>query len=313
VDNQKLTEWVETSDEWIRERTGIAQRHLSCGETVVSLAADACRRALEMAGRSAEDVELILLATCSPEYLVPCCACQLQAKIGAKKAAAFDINAACSGFLFALNTANAYIQAGMYKRILVVGSEVLSKIVDWTDRSTCILFGDGAGAVLVEACEDETDGSGILSWVQGSDGDKGMVLRCRERFLKNPLYEEAMEDEADNIYVHMNGQEVYRFATRQVPECISLALQKAKLDVKDIELFILHQANVRINEMVAKRLRADITRFPMNLDRVGNMSSATIPVLLDECNRKKQIKHGDRLALAGFGAGLTYGACILVW
>ena len=310
VNNQKLTEWVETSDEWIRERTGIGARRISTGETVVSLASEACKRALEMAGRSAQEVDLILVATCSPEYLLPCAACQVQTAIGAVNATAFDINAACSGFLFGLTMAEAYIQAGMYKRILIAGSEVLSKIIDWEDRSTCILFGDGAGAVLAEAKED--DKPGMLGWAQGSDGAKGMVLSCRERFVKNPLYGEAPEA-GENLYVQMDGQAVYRFATRQVSACMEEALEKAGVTAEDIDLFVLHQANARIIEAVAKRLHADMEKFPMNLDRLGNMSSATIPVLLDELNRNGRLQRGQKLALSGFGAGLTYGACILVW
>ena len=342
VTNTQLTEWMDTSDEWIRERTGIAERRLSTGETVASLAAKACRKALEQAGRTAEEVDMILLATCSPEYLLPCCACQVQQEIGAVNAVAFDLNAACSGFLFGLTTANAYIQSGMYRRILVVGSEVLSKLMDWEDRSTCILFGDGAGAVLAEAVEDEetgaagdrseaaggeaetagnesglTDGaSGLIGSVQGSDGSRGMVLKCRERLIKNPLYTETAEEteaEAEGFFVEMDGQAVYRFATRQVPACIKEVLEKTGLSVEDIDLFILHQANVRIIEAVAKRLGADIGKFPMNLDRVGNMSSATIPVLLDGLSREGRLHRGDKLVLSGFGAGLTYGACVLVW
>lgn len=310
IDNKKLMEWVETSDEWIKERTGIGARRVSTGETVASLAAEACRRALKQAGRNPEEVDLILVATCSPEYLLPCAACQVQTAIGAVNATAFDINAACSGFLFGLTMAHAYIQAGMYKRILIAGSEVLSKIIDWEDRSTCILFGDGAGAVLVEATEDCT--SGMIGCVQGSDGAKGMVLSCRERFGKNPLYTEEPA-EGENLYVQMDGQAVYRFATRQVASCIEDALTKAELKVEDIDLFVLHQANARIIEAVAKRLHADMEKFPMNLDRLGNMSSATIPVLLDELSRAGKLQRGQKIALSGFGAGLTYGACILVW
>lgn len=310
VDNKKLMEWVETSDEWIKERTGIGARRISTGDTVASLAAEACRKALIQAGREAEDVDLILVATCSPEYLLPCAACQVQTAIGAVNATAFDINAACSGFLFGLTMAEAYMQAGMYKRILIAGSEVLSKIIDWEDRSTCILFGDGAGAVLVEAVEDGA--SGMISCVQGSDGAKGMVLSCRERFLQNPLYTEEAQD-GQNLYVQMDGQAVYRFATRQVSSCIEDALKRAELTAEDIDLFVLHQANARIIEAVAKRLHADIEKFPMNLDRLGNMSSATIPVLLDELNRAGKLYRGQKLVLSGFGAGLTYGACILVW
>jgi 3-oxoacyl-[acyl-carrier-protein] synthase-3 len=315
VTNFDMAKLVETSDEWIRERTGIVERRISTGDTVSSLAAKACEAALKMAGKDAGEVDLILVATCSPELLLPCCACQVQDIIGAVNATAFDLNAACSGFLFALNTAYAYIQTGLYRNALVVGSEVLSKLVDWSDRSTCVLFGDGAGAAFVESVEGDIvrqNGRhiGMESVVQGSDGAKGMVLSCGERTVNNP-YNESKEE--FNPYVYMNGQEVYKFATRQVPVCINKALDKAGLTVGDIDLFVLHQANVRIIESVAKRLKVDISKFPMNLDRVGNMSSATIPVLLDELNREGRIKEGDRLVLSGFGAGLTYGASILVW
>lgn len=310
VSNLKIMDWVETSDEWIKERTGIANRHLSTGETVASLAADACKKALEMEGVEATEVDAILLATCSPEWLLPCAACQVQDMIGAENAVAFDINAACSGFLFGLTTAQAYIASGMYQKILVVGSEVLSKIMNWEDRSSCILFGDGAGAALVEAVDD-SDISGMISFAQGSDGSKGMVLSCRERLIKNPLYTEI--DEEEDFFVHMDGQAVYRFATRQVPDCIKEALDKVEMTVEDIDLFVLHQANARIIEAAAKRLRADISKFPMNLDRTGNMSSATIPVLLDELNRDGKLNRGDKLVLSGFGAGLTYGACVISW
>lgn len=315
VTNFDMAELVETSDEWIRERTGIAERRISTGDTVSSLAAKACMEALAMAKRDAADVDLILVATCSPELLLPCCACQVQSAIGAHQAVAFDLNAACSGFLFALNTAYAYLQTGLYKNALIVGSEVLSKLIDWTDRSTCVLFGDGAGAAFMELsktdeiCENGRT-AGIEEMVMGSDGAKGMVLACAERSVSNPYYKEP---EPVKPYVYMDGQEVYKFATRQVPACIKEALEKANLTVDDVDLFVLHQANVRIIESVAKRLKADLSKFPMNLDHIGNMSSATIPVLLDELNRDGKIKKGDRLVLSGFGAGLTYGASILVW
>ena len=315
VTNFDMQELVETSDEWIRERTGIAERRISTGETVSALSAEACKKALEMAGKTAEEVDLILVATCSPELLLPCCACQVQDRIGASNAVAFDLNAACSGFLFALNTAYVYMQTGIYKNALVVGSEVLSKLIDWSDRGTCVLFGDGAGAAFVEASAEDIicdNGRkvGMECMVQGSDGTKGMVLSCAERPVNNAF----VSDKQDvNPYIQMNGQEVYKFATRQVPACINDALGKAGITVDDVDMFVLHQANVRIIESVAKRLKADIAKFPMNLDRIGNMSSATIPVLLDELNRGGKIKKGDRLVLSGFGAGLTYGASVLIW
>ena len=268
-----------------------------------------------MAGKTAAEVDMILVATCSPELLLPCCACQVQDLIGAADAVAFDLNAACSGFLFALNTANAYLQTGVYKNALIVGSEVLSKLVDWKDRGTCILFGDGAGAAFVEAsaevCIYENGRrAGMECMVQGSDGAKGMVLSCAERAVSSAFF---AEEQAVKPYIQMDGQEVYKFATKQVPACIQQALDKAGMTVSDVDWFILHQANVRIIESVAKHLKADITKFPMNIHEIGNMSSATIPVLLDECSRKGLIKRGDRIVLSGFGAGLTYGASVLVW
>lgn len=306
VTNDDLTKYMETSDEWIRERTGIGSRHLSTGETVASLAIEACNKALENAGKKAEDVEFILVATCSPEMMLPCCACQVQAGIGASKAVAFDVNAACAGFLFSLNTAYSYLKSGMYKNALVVGAEVLSKIMDWEDRTTCILFGDGAGAVYVEAAEDEED---TYSFVQHSDGVKGMVLKCGTRDLNNPLY----KGEEQSKFVWMDGREIFKFAVGQIPICINEAMDKAGLTKDNIDLFILHQANKRIISSIAKRMELPEDRFPTNVERVGNMSSAAIPVLLDECNRNGQLKKGMRLVLSGFGAGLTFGASIISW
>lgn len=310
VTNFDVAELVETSDEWIRERTGIVERRISTQDTVASLSAKACRQALEMAGKEAQDVDVIIVATCSPEMFLPCAACQVQGIIGAKNAFAFDISAACSGFVYALSVVYAYMQAGLYKNALIVGAEVLSKMVDWTDRSTCVLFGDGAGAAFVEACEDREDRTGVISLSLGSDGAKGMVLSCGARDLANPYVKEIEETRK---FVHMDGQEVYKFAVRQVPACIQDALKKANLTVDDIDHFVLHQANIRIIEAVAKRLKADISKFPVNVDRVANMSAATIPVLLDELNREGKLHKGEKLVLSGFGAGLTYGACVLIW
>ena len=317
VTNKELEQLVETSDEWIRERTGIAERHVSVGETVVTLASEAARKALEQAGKRAEEIDLILVATCSPEQYLPCCACQVQAAIGAVNALAFDVNAACSGFLFALNTADVYLRTGLAENALVIGSEVLSKLVDWTDRGSCILFGDGAGAVVVERCEASP---GILGRALHSDGTGGGVLQCGARELTTPYArtsaaktDQKQQTDDREHYIQMDGQEVYRFATRRVPQCIEEALADAGLAVPDIDLFVLHQANARIIDAVAKRLHADREKFPTNLERVGNLSSASIPVLLDELHRQGKLHRGDRIVLAGFGAGLTIGACVMTW
>ena len=328
VTNKELEQMVETSDEWIRERTGIAERHVSVGETVVTLASEAARKALEQAGKRAEEIDLILVATCSPEQYLPCCACQVQADIGAVNALAFDVNAACSGFLFALNTADAYLRTGLAENALVIGSEVLSKLVDWKDRGSCILFGDGAGAVVVERCKAESraveekqiPAAGILGRALHSDGTGGGVLQCDARELTTPYartsavktdQNQPMDDREH--FIQMDGQEVYRFATRRVPQCIEEALSDAGLTVPDIDLFVLHQANARIIDAVAKRLHADRKKFPTNLERVGNLSSASIPVLLDELHKQGKLHRGDRIVLAGFGAGLTIGACVMTW
>lgn len=305
VTNNDLTKLVETSDEWIRERTGIGSRHVSTGETVTDLAASACEKALADAGKSADQVDLLFVATCSPECGIPSVACQVQSRLGASNAVAFDLNAACAGFLFALNTAWAYIEAGVYRSALIVGAEVLSKLVDWTDRGTCILFGDGAGAVYVEKCEQ----GGILGFVQHSDGSRGEVLKCDSRALKNPYADVP----AQAPYVQMDGREVFAFAVRQVPAGIQEVLEQTGMAPEDIDMFVLHQANYRIIEGIAKRLKQDIAKFPVNLNKVGNMSSAAIPVLLDELNRAGRLQKGMKLVLSGFGAGLTWGACVLTW
>lgn len=305
--NEQIAQRVETSDEWIRERTGICERHVSTGETVASLAADACKKSLEHAGKSAEDVDLILVATCSPETALPCVACQVQDIIGASNAVAFDLNAACAGFLFALHTAYAYFASGVYRNALIVGSEVLSKIVDWEDRSTCILFGDGAGAVYVEA-EDTEDATSNFQFVQHANGSKGMVLTCGTRDIVNPFYEsEPMEK-----YVKMDGKEIFQFAVRQIPMCIEEVLTKAGISKEQVDFYFLHQANARIIEGISRRLKEDSSKFPMNVQMVGNMSSASIPVLLDECMQKGMLKKGQKIVLSGFGAGLTYGACVIM-
>lgn len=304
VTNEELSTVVDTSDEWIRERTGIQQRHVSTGDTVASLAADAAKKAIEEANVDPENIDIIIVASCSAEMALPCVACQVQSEIGAKNAVAFDLNAACAGFLFAMNTVDAYISSGIYKNALVVGAEVLSKIVDWTDRGTCILFGDGAGAVYFEKDENKDM---PLAYVQRSDGTKGSVLACGQREHKNAFF----EGEENTKYVTMDGREVFRFATRQVPDVIQETLNKAGLTPEDIDCYLLHQANLRIIESISKRLGVDIDRFPTNVQRVGNTSSASIPILLDEVRKAGKLKEGMKVVLSGFGAGLTYSACII--
>lgn len=314
VTNAELEKIVDTSDEWIRERTGIESRYIAKGETVASLATEAAKAALSDANVDPADVEIIIVASCSSEMALPCVACQVQGNIGANKAVAFDLNAACAGFLFALNSVNAYISSGVYKNALVIGAEVLSNIIDWTDRGTCILFGDGAGAAYFEKSRDNASSKsqailplGLSHFVQRSDGSKGNVLSCGQRDSRNAFFE---NDEVHK-YVTMDGKEVFKFATRQVPEAILELLDKANLSTEDIDCFLLHQANLRIIESIAKRLKADISKFPANVNKMGNTSSASIPILLDEVRKSGYLKAGMKVVLSGFGAGLTYGACLL--
>jgi 3-oxoacyl-[acyl-carrier-protein] synthase-3 len=296
---------MDTSDEWIRSRTGIEQRHIAVEETTTSLAVEAAKAAINEAKISVGDIDLIVAGTVSPDYLFPTLSCEVQAAIGAKRATAFDLSAGCSGFLFALATADAYFATGRFKKALVIGAEVLSKMVDWSDRSTCVLFGDGAGAAVVSA-----EGSQLLSMVQGSDGTGGAALKCDNRPVNN-LYRQM--GAKSYSFTEMNGQEVYKFAVRTVPQAISEALEQAKLPADEVDYFILHQANLRIIESVAKRLRQPMEKFPTNLQQCGNISAASVPVLLDKVKNEGLIKPGDKLVLAGFGAGLTWGACVIEW
>ena len=304
VTNDDLAKIMDTSDEWISSRTGIRQRHLVKDETTAGMSAKAAEQALEEAGMKAEDIDLLIVGTLSPDHVTPSCACEVQSMIGAVNAVAFDINAACSGFMYAMNTAYAYIHSGIYKNALIIGAETLSKIMDWNDRSTCVLFGDGAGAAVVKG--DET---GLLKFTQGADGSKGMVLACKSRLNNNPL----VQNPTDLDYVYMDGQEVYKFAVSTVPAAIKQVMDEAGLVESDIKYFLLHQANIRIIQSVAKRLKSDLDKFPLTLDRCGNISAASVPILLDEVNKKGMIKRGDKIVLAGFGAGLTWSAAVMEW
>lgn len=320
VDNEELSRIVDTSDEWIRERTGIKRRHIAEWETTSYMASKAAREAITQAGIAAEEVDLILLATSSPDTVFPSAACEVQKEIGAVNAAGYDINAACSGFVIAFQTAQAYIMAGMYRNVLVIGAETLSRLVDWTDRGTCILFGDGAGAVLLSAKEGH-----FCHMSAHSDGGSGQALRLdgiRRDSLEGwktctdskaqPATERQSEQE-DAPYIRMNGREVFRFAVKKEAEIIEELLEDAQLRAEEIDYFILHQANRRIIEAIARRIKVPVERFPMNLEEYANTSSATIPILLDEMNRDGRLKRGEKLILSGFGAGLTWAGCLIEW
>lgn len=307
ADNHFLSTIVDTDDEWIRQRTGIKERHLSNGkEGTTYMATHAAEAALENAGITADELDMIIVATVSADTYVPSTSCQVQGAIGAIRATCFDLNAACSGFLFAMNTAYAYIEMGMAKTILIIGAETLSREVDWSDRSSCILFGDGAGAAIMR--QEEGKG-GLIASVTGSDGSQGDVLTCKGRGIQNPFHQSKRKKD----YLRMEGQAVFRFAVTMVPRCIKQILKKTGYDTEDIKFFVLHQANVRILELIANRLKVDIDKFPMNLDHYGNTSSASIPILLDELNRNNLLEPGDKIVLSGFGGGLTWGAVLIEW
>lgn len=303
--NDDLATMVETSDEWIRERTGIERRHIALEETCVSLAAEAAKKALENAQIQPEEIDLIIVSTISSNVVLPCTACEVQRKIGAKNAICYDISAACTGFVLAYQSAQAYLQAGIYQKALIIGSECLSRMVNWKDRGSCILFGDGAGAAVFCAKE----GEGYLPAAH-SDGGKGQALKCRS-YLDGDSKNQT--EHPEEYLMQMDGQEVFKFAVRQVPIVIREVLEKNGLTLEEIDWIILHQANRRIVEAVSRYLKAPLEKFPMNMQEYGNTSSASIPILLDEMNRDKRLKKGQKIVMAGFGAGLTWGASILEW
>lgn len=304
IHNTQLEKILDTTDEWVRSRTGIEERHIAVGETTTSLAIDAAKKAMENAGVSGEEIDLIIVGTVSGDMCFPSTACQVQEAVAAVHATAFDINAACAGFLFGLSIADACFQAGRAETALVIGAEVLSKMMDWTDRSTCVLFGDGAGAAVLKK-----DEGGLSGLVQGADGAKGMALTCHNRPVNNPF---AQGDNALD-YTKMDGQAVFRFALRTVPEAIRQALSQAECAPEKIKYFLLHQANIRIIEAVAKKIGQPVEKFPTNLQKCGNISAASVPVLLDHVNRAGMLEKGDKIVLAGFGAGLTWGAAVIEW
>ena len=311
LENQQLEKWVETNDTWIRERTGVQRRHVVAKpeESTAFLATQAARQALKEARIKPEELELILVSTVSADQMMPGTACLVQKELGAVRAAAFDLNAACSGFLVSYITACAYIESGLYQKILIIGSETLSNIVDWKDRGTCILFGDGAGAVVLTA-EEERTGERKYRPVLHSDGNQGQALTLRSRYFSNPFKEQKI---SEKDYVQMDGQAVFKFAVRKVPEVIEEVLKQNQVKKEEIKYYVLHQANLRIIEQVSKRLKEPMEKFPVNLQEYGNTSSASLPILLHELNYDGKLKSGDRILLAGFGGGLTWGATILKW
>ena len=307
--NYDLEKMVETSDQWITERTGIKERRIANeNQTASDLAYEASKVALGRADLNAEDIDLIITATVTGDMPFPSTACILQDKLGAKKAAAFDINAACSGFLYSLYVADSFICSGMHKKILVVGTEVLSKITDWEDRTTCILFGDGAGAVIVEPT---TEDRGIISMSINSDGSLWDLLHMPAGGSKIPASRESVDNKLH--FIKMRGNETFKLAVRALEDLVIRILEENKLDPSQISLLIPHQANLRIIQATADRLGIPMEKVLINIDKYGNTSAASIPIALDEAVTSERVNEGDYILLEAFGGGLTWASALIKW
>ncbi|MDP3093027.1 MAG: beta-ketoacyl-ACP synthase III [Nitrospira sp.] len=306
--NTELERMVATSDDWIRERTGIRERHIAAsGEACSDLAVQAGRRALDAAGLAASDLDLILVATCTGDYPLPATACLVQHQLGATKAAACDLSAACCGFVYALSVADAYVRTGM-RHVLVIGSEVMSAITDWSDRNTCILFGDGAGAAVVSASDDER---GILSTHLRSDGSLCELITVPAGGSRTPLSEQVIAERAH--FIKMKGNETFKVAVRTLEEIARETLAANQLQVEDLDLYVPHQANMRILKAVMERLGLPLEKVMVNLERYGNTSAASIPIALDEAVRAGRVQEGSLVMLGAFGAGLTWASALIRW
>lgn len=308
--NRDLEALVDTTDDWIVTRTGIRERRIASPEQATSdLAVPAAEQALKVAGLQASNLDLIIVATCTGDMQAfPATASLLQERLGARRAAAFDVAAVCSGFVYALEVGRQFIATGMYENVLVVGAETMSKVLDWTDRATCILFGDGAGAVVLQPCPDE---QGILGSVLGSDGSGACLLNVPAGGSRAPLTPALIEQKQNLLF--MKGREVFRFAVEIMGEAAVQALDKVGLTPSDVDLFIPHQANVRIIDAAAKRLDLPREKVFVNVDRYGNTSAASVPLALCEAWQQNKVRPGSIVVTVGFGAGLTWGANVLRW
>jgi len=307
--NADLEKIVDTDDDWIVTRTGIRQRHIAAdGEATSDLAFHAATEALDAAGLAAEEIDLIIVATTTPDYPFPSTAALLQARLGAVKAAAFDVQAVCTGFVYALATADQFIRSGMYRKILVVGAEVLSRLLDWNDRTTCILFGDGAGAVVLEADESER---GIVSSHLHSDGSQYDLLYVPGGGSKEPLSRELLD--SGRQYIRMKGNEVFRVAVNALDSTVLEALEANNLKAEDIDLLVPHQANIRIINATGKKLGLSGDKVMITVDRHGNTSSASIPLALCQAVKENRVEDGSLVLLEAFGGGFTWGSILLRW
>jgi 3-oxoacyl-[acyl-carrier-protein] synthase-3 len=307
--NRDLEHMVETSDEWIRERTGIRERRIAAPDQASSdLAVIAAQRALEAAGLEPRDVDQIVLATTTPDRYLPSCACTVQAKLGASNASAYDMFAACTGFVYGLGIARGAIGTGQADTVLVIGVETLSRIVDYTDRNTCVLFGDGAGAAVLQACPA---GEGILAISMGSDGTLGEVLEIPAGGSSQPASADTVQ--ARGHFIKMRGRELFKIAVRAMEDSVRRTLEATGLATDDIDLLVPHQANLRILDAVRERLALPSEKMIVNIERYGNTSSASIPISLDEVVREGRVKPGDNVGLVAFGGGATWGATLMKW
>ncbi|MDT7931627.1 beta-ketoacyl-ACP synthase III [Clostridium perfringens] len=305
VENERLQEFLETSDEWIRTRTGIERRYISLDENTSDLAVEASKKALSQARLSAEEIDLIIVATVTPDNFTPSTACIVQDKLGAKNAWAFDINAACTGFIYALKLGRSLIRSGEANNALIIGAETLSKALNWEDRGSCVLFGDGAGATVLTSTEEDC---GIKCVNVKSDGSKGDSLVIQGLPLNSPFKDGR---EVSKNYINMNGREIFKFATKVMEESIVEILEKENIKIEDIAAIIPHQANLRIIDYVVKRLGIPREKFITNLQNYGNTSGASIPIALCESIDEGNFKKGDNIIMVGFGGGLTWGAALI--
>lgn len=307
--NFDLEKIVDTSDEWIRTRSGISTRHIADAQTATSdLAAEAGKVALQRAGLAPEDVDLVIVATVTPDYMIPATSCVVQHKLGASNAAVFDVVAACTGFIYALNVGYSMLASGGYRNALVIGADTLSKVTDYTDRGTCVLLGDGAGAVVLQAVPE---GRGFCSFYLRADGSGVDQLTIPAGGSRRPTSEETVRERAH--FIRMNGSEIFKFAVRVMEEAVTTALDRAGLTTADVKLIVPHQANIRIIEAATKRLSIPPDRWGINIGEYGNTSAASIPIALNESAERGRLQEGDVVVLVGFGGGLTWGATVVRW
>ncbi len=305
ITNDELSNIVDTSHEWIYTRTGISKRRISTVENTSDLAINVGKALIKSSNIEPEDIDIIIVATITPDHLTPSTACIVQGAIGAKNALAFDINVACSGFVYALSVADKFLKSGLYKTALVIGAETLSKIVDWSDRGTCVLFGDGSGGALLVASEDENS---IIAEDLKADGTCWQAITGGSIGINNTFIKDKKENP---FYLQMNGRDVFKFATKTVPKSVQQVLDKSNLSLDDIKYIVPHQANLRIVEVVAKKLEVDLDKFYLNLQDYGNTSAASIPIALAEMSKKGILKKDDKIIITGFGGGLTWASMLI--